>query len=112
MSKTYLKIKIVSLAAESRLIRREERRFPRGRRNHPVCEGLRAHRTYDVRNEARAALLAYGYLRGRPYGAMEAKTYTSPDWTRVAALVSKYGPARVTPQVIREWADTEALVGA
>jgi hypothetical protein len=36
-------------------------------------EELRRHRQGIVGNEARASLLAYGFLRGRPYAAMEAR---------------------------------------
>ena len=37
---------------------------------------LQAHRTVSVRNAARAAQLAYGFLRGVPYKVIEPKTYT------------------------------------
>ena len=37
---------------------------------------LRAHRTVEVRNAARAAQLAYGFLREVPYKVIEPKTYT------------------------------------
>lgn len=111
MSRTYLKVKIKSLAAEARIIRHEEAKFPRGRRNHQVSEGLRQHRRHDVRNEARWAQLAYGFLRGRPYHVMEAKTYSEPDWTRVAGLATKYGPGKVTYDHMIMWraADEPAL---
>ena len=83
--KTYLKVKIKTLAAEAQIIRREERRWerriylgtkynskldreePRYKvvRNHPVRVGLVAHRKTVVRHEARLSQLAYAYLRGR-----------------------------------------------
>lgn len=37
---------------------------------------LRSHRTVEVRNAARAAQLAYGFLRGVPYKVIEPKTHT------------------------------------
>lgn len=92
----YLKIKVVSLAAEAKLIRREEHRIkakPRAAGEAPPAAwfGLNSHRREDVRNEARAACLAYGYLRGRAYKQMEAKCHTKPPFTRVVDLVKKYG---------------------
>ena len=54
--------------------------------------GLRCHRTADVRNEARASLLAYGLLRGRKYARLEAKCEQEPPAKRIAELIRKYGP--------------------
>jgi len=102
---TYLKIKIMSLAAESRIIRREERRWPGPSFTRA---GLREHRIRDVRRESRAAGLAYGYLRGRHYRQLEAKCRDDnhPDWDRVVSLVAKYGiqpDKRVVAQELTEW---------
>lgn len=103
MSHIYLKMKIKSLAAEAQIIRREERRFKRG--DHPIRVGLSAHRRIDVRQEARAAGLAYGFLRGRDYRRLEAKTHTKPDWARVEKLALKYGvdDQRDLKQRFAEW---------
>ena len=84
----YLKVKIKSLSAEASIIRREERRFPD--KKHPVRRGLRDHRKVAVRREARAALLAYGFLRGRPLGKLEAKSRHEPDWKNVQRMVERY----------------------
>jgi hypothetical protein len=84
--KTYLKIKIKSLAAEARIIRGEERKWPG-----PLRAGLRKHRLRDVRAEARYALLAYGFLRHRPLAAVEGKARSEPCWERVQKLAEKYG---------------------
>lgn len=91
MSIVYLRVKIRSLAEEARIIRKEERRFPKGSRNNEVYFGLHTHRTYDVRNEARHALLAYAFLRHRPYRTVEPKCHTEPLWDRVWTLIKKYG---------------------
>lgn len=48
------------------------------------------HRTIVVRKEARAALLAYAFLRGKTYRSCEAMTETLPNWKRVEELVVKY----------------------
>jgi hypothetical protein len=121
MSKTYLKIKIVSLMAEAKLIRKEENKFKQRRRD--ACEyiktldsdhnssalsqykditdtfwGLKDHRKNAVGSESRVACIAYGYLRGRPYRVVENPPtwmgrylYKGPDMNRVYALVHKYG---------------------
>jgi hypothetical protein len=97
-----MKVKIKSLAAESRIIRQEERRAigrfvmvldqPGGLRyeEHPAREELHLHRVGTVRHEARATLIAYGYLRGLRLRQMEA-TDSYQDWSRVKAMVVKYG---------------------
>ena len=92
-TKTYLRIKILSLQAEARLIRREEARWVKrdGKKDHPIRMGLMVHRKRDVRNEQRSALLAYAFLRGRKYNQLEKKCYTQPNWQRVIDLATKYG---------------------
>ena len=112
-----LKIKIMSLAAEARIIRSQEirnrdrlRKLYRTQRYKPEKHGhlgvqygsMRQHRMFDVRNEARAALIAYGFLRGREYKAIEAKPQSSPNWDRARALALKYGGLRAKSQ-IDEW---------
>jgi hypothetical protein len=134
----YLKIKVVSLAAEATLIRNAENRIKFGReieysyvnektgetvtkqkrvkrkRNEiqdAVFWGLRNHRIEDVRSEARAAQVAYGYLRGKTYEQVEGGTLTSPNWSRVYTLVEKYGRhtnRRLDHQAVREWSGQAA----
>lgn len=82
-----LRVKIKSLAAESKIIRHEELRS-RGE----FRAELWRHRTGDVRSEARVAHLAYGFIRGRKYEEMEAKALFPPNWERVRQLVKKFGP--------------------
>lgn len=111
--KTYLKIKICSLAAEAKIIKREERRWFKHisskaisdpnkmgepirikhfyKKDHPLRMALRAHRIDDVRTECRSAHIAYGYLRGRCYKQIENKCYVAPNWERIAELIRKYG---------------------
>lgn len=78
-------MKIKSLAAEALIIRHAEKRYPKER------AALHSHRTHDVRQEARSALLAYGFLRGRELERLERKGSRPIDEKRVAALVKKYG---------------------
>jgi hypothetical protein len=90
--RVFLRVKIKSLAAESRIIRSEKRKT-----NDPdLKQSLNRHRTWDVRNEARATLIAYGYLRGRKFSEVEPlcknpnfrKLYIMP---KVKSMVDKYG---------------------
>lgn len=103
--KTFLKIKIKSLAAEAKIIKLEEQKWKPIRLKkvhendnepnepHPFFWSLRHHRLYEVRTECRAALLAYGYLRGRTYKQIENKSHdgSPPNMARVAELVRKFG---------------------
>lgn len=82
----FLKVKIKALAAEARIIRIEELRS-----HGELRSALYKHRVYDVRAEARATQIAYGYLRGRLFIVIEPNAQTVPDWKRVEAMVKKYG---------------------
>ena len=110
MSVKFLKIKLKSLAAESRFIRREERRtYNRfGKCVNPALrEALYLHRIIIVRDEARATLLAYGFLRGRTYRQMENSNRSYPPLGKVARMVRKYGsyPSEMDAlNAVREWA--------
>ncbi len=94
----YLKIKIVSLAAESRLIRSAERewkktkRHPRNRNKNAeeIFFGLKDHRKGIVRDEARWAQIAYGFLRGLRYDQVERPKRKPVNRKRVAELAVKY----------------------
>lgn len=97
LHRIYLKVKIKSLAAESQIIRKEEKRsWMEAQRN-----GLHTHRVIDVRQETRAALLAYAYLRGRPITSCEVKPKggfyralaLNPVFKRAQQIVKKYGTA-------------------
>ena len=90
MSIRFLKVKIKSLTAESRIIRLEESRS-RGE----LRDSLRAHRQHEVRRETRATQLAYGYLRGRERKRIEPGAVTEPDWERVKQMVKKYSANRM-----------------
>lgn len=122
----YLKVKVCSLAAEARIIRRQEervkRRARRGRErlraagntkvgsglsdaDRDIWHGLRSHRT-GLRTDLRHAHLAYGFLRGRKYRQMEQWCLEEPDWDEVQDLVVRYrGKAddREIRQHFSEW---------
>lgn len=109
MTKTFLKIKIKSLAEEARIIKQEERKWG-GR--HIMRRDLHEHRVNVVRKEIRASLLVYGFLRGRSYNRVEGKCHDSPDWKRVAAILKKFceEDERVWKQRFAEWIDEATLL--
>lgn len=100
--RVYLKVKIKSLADEARIIRKEERKRP-GPSYHRTQ--LRYHRITVVKMEARAAQIAYGFIRGRRLEQLESKFHCS--WSRMRVLirarrlVAKYGPR--TPGILEEF---------
>lgn len=89
-----LKVKVKSLAAEARIIRREEMKA-RGDLRCELCH----HRRGAVRLSSREAGIAYGYIRGLTLEQMERNANT-PGWNalsdmaidRIAKMVKKYGP--------------------
>ncbi len=85
--RTYLKVKIKSLAAEAKIIRLETKRAKRA----SIRDGLALHRKGAVRFEARHTHLAYGFLRGREYRQIEQKAHTPPDWDKVRRMIERYG---------------------
>jgi hypothetical protein len=130
---TMLRIKIASLAAEGRLIRKAENRKRKFRAANPIVaaeiakrvatnerrlagvqgratrletieapvfrpyypeevrNSLFKHRTVDVRREARCALLAYAYLKGKPYWAIEPTMKRPPNFVRVEEMARSFG---------------------
>lgn len=89
----FLKVKIKSLAEESRIIRLEEHRAKRhGRRD--LRQSLAGHRRGIVRRESRHTLLAYAYLRIKTYRSCERVSHNEPDWDSVRRMVEKYGPPK------------------
>lgn len=114
MSVVYLKVKICSLAAEGAIIHRMEHRWKKRWRSDKdeTFFGLQGHRKAEVRPEQRAAMLAYGFLRGRAYRSIEFKCYEPPNWLRVAELVRKYGPPVAKESAalaIKAWAEIDPL---
>lgn len=91
----FLKVKVKSLAAEAKIIKREEQRIGCATvERQSVVSQLSQHRKHTVRREARHSLLALGYLRGRSYRTMEQTCHRDPDWEAVHRMIKKYGPPR------------------
>lgn len=91
MQYPFLRVKIKSLAAEAKIIRREEAKYRPQVSENGIYESLHNHRTYDVRNEARSAQLAYGLLRGIEYSRIESKCYDPPNESRIRDNVVRFG---------------------
>lgn len=94
------RVKIKSLAAESKIIRHEEKRLD-GQSSDRGC--LRHHRVSVVRNEQRSTLLAYAYLRGVPYCAVEGRSVKPIDAKAVCRIVRSLSWSQVEPEKIDEW---------
>ena len=133
MSITYLKVKIKSLADEAKIIRKEEQKALRKASYHrykqdetstkgaySLYRNLKLHRHHPVGSESRAALIAYGYLRGLKYSQLEKpkvsmgfKKFTRPDgvieyWEllpkRAYTLICKYGLDKKLPfETFEKW---------
>lgn len=84
----FLKVKIKSLAAEAKIIRLEEER------RKDLQSLLAEHRRGIVRHEQRHTLLAYGFLRGTPYLAIEPKCHEKPDGAKIWKMIDRYGVIR------------------
>jgi hypothetical protein len=87
-----LRVKLKSLAAEARIIRREEART-RG----AIQSELRWHRTQDVRCEARLSCIAYGLIRGKSTDRLEPRVrpgneLSESHWKAIGAMLKKFGP--------------------
>lgn len=106
-----LRVKIKSLAAESRIIRREAHRY-RGEDNEFVRGQLHSHRVCVVRFESRATQWAYAYLRGVPYKVIEPDAKLQKDELRLligraAKIAWKFDgwPSKASEEDIRNWLD-------
>lgn len=134
MQVTALKVKIKNLAAEALIIRLEEdkalcrgrggaaytpsgtpggdkkpKRKPSPHRDEVKYRSLREHRVFDVRREQRASLLAYAFIRGKSYAAVEKPHKdNTPDLDRVQKLVEKFGgmpykPCKCPRETVVAW---------
>lgn len=90
--KSFLRIKIVSLGAEIRLIRNDVRRWKYRRDRDHNFWGLRHHADW-LAPKARHALIAYGFLNGKSYAEVENRCHRVgvPDWSRVKANLKYSG---------------------
>ena len=90
-----LKIKVKSLAAEAKIIRKEERKSSGDVRNE-----MWEHRTRYLRRIARNTHLAYGIIRGLSVKDMEPNPSSDPDWKAIDRMIKEYGDGRSTDQYL------------
>ena len=83
-----LKIKLKSLAAEARIIRKEELKN-KGKWAWQA-DSFWIHRTQHLRPITRATHVAYGLLRGLEYLQIEPTAKSQPHWGKVKDMISKY----------------------
>ena len=100
-----LRVNLQSLVAESRIIRREERRAGIVYR----CE-LHTHRVTTVREETRYTHLALGFVRGRSYQQIERNAHKAPELKRLLRKINDkgatywgYGIYKVSEDVVKQW---------
>lgn len=82
-----LRIKLKSLAAEARIIRKEEQRT-----HGALRQELYLHRIGIVRQAARDTHIAYGLIKGRTLDQIEPKRHSEPNWDNIEKMLKKYGP--------------------
>lgn len=118
---TKLKVNIKSLAAEAKIIRREESKLKK-RLEGPLDASLRSkmcvtlmklreHRKGPLRQETRVSQLAYAFLRGLPYSAVEAKVRDTEDWNylllyrKIADKLNRHAPygVKYSKEQIKDW---------
>lgn len=96
-----LRVKLKSLTAESRIIRREEVRTWG-----PLQLELRAHRVGVVRNEARYSHIAYCLIRGRKFSEIEPiyqERLSDTAFAKIGAMLAKFANRLDTGLAMR-WA--------
>lgn len=103
----FLKIKLKNLLDETRMIQGYEEKLKQklmaldpsstsAIHYRTLLQQMIEHRRSDIRDEVRATLLAYGYIRGRAYAQIEQTRNPEPlPWKmrrleRVARMVNKY----------------------
>lgn len=110
-----LQIKLMSLAAESQIIRRKRAQWlARARRANTEEKRTRALNTFDslhfhrvniVRKECRLSHLAYGFLRGMDYKRMERTCHEKPNFEKVLNIVLRFSKedSRIVKQRFEQW---------
>lgn len=62
----------------------------------PAYQSLHGHRKGTVRHVARENLLAYGFLRGMPYAAMEGRCDEAPNFESIKKIAARFSDATLT----------------
>lgn len=113
----HLRVKLKTLAAESRIIRKEEQKAKRRARNSSVPEmraayyqayrHFRDHRRGVVRRAARHTLLALGFLRGKTYAELEPYSEKEPSWSHVHGNAVRFSVPEWKARMTKNFEDEE-----
>jgi len=101
-----LKVKIVSLMLEARIIREVEQA-----NGGVLREELHNHRVNEVRKAARNAQLAYAFTRGVPLAKVEPfhRVHNPRNTKEVERLCRKYGPRLFKAEDLQAWFKGETV---
>lgn len=80
-----LKVKVLSLAAELKIIRKEMKN-----QKYEISI-LGRHLRNVVKPACREANIAYALVKGKLYSQIETKPKTEPNWKRIAVMLMKFG---------------------
>jgi len=115
-----IRVKLKSLACEAKIIRKDEIKAKRiaqklakkrgmSVEDSIVRQSLYLHRIHVLRPEARAAHLAYAFMRNKSYASTEIPrdehSLTFAVKTRVQAILKKYHSYDITMEDVQEWID-------
>lgn len=123
--RSFLKVKVNGLAHEQRILRKylNSLRKRAGKRSagpgdgaqytpneRKAFDGMYRHSKDELGPELRHSNLANGFLKKRPYTAMEMYCRKIPDWDRVERMVMKFGidDPRNLRQSFAAWKDASA----
>ncbi len=92
-----------------------ERRAERKKLRHPET-GPQRSRLWDdkreMKDKGRHYLLAYAFVRGRPYSSQEAKCKSAPSLSWIASIIGEAGGVEPTPEVLQAWIAGETVAKA
>jgi hypothetical protein len=94
-----LRVNIKSLAAESQIIKKAERRY----KNEEIKASLRNHRCKEVRRESRITQLTMAAIKGRPYRQVERTAKTEPDWKKIIGKIDRHSKDYELKQQVGLW---------
>ena len=94
-----LKINIKSLAAESQIIKKAERKY----KNEEIRNNLHLHRVKDVRKEARITQLTLAAVKGTSYEKVERSAKTEPDWKKIIGKIDRHSKNYELKQQVGKW---------
>ncbi len=94
-----LRVNIKSLAAESQIIKKAERKY----KNEDIRNSLHLHRVKDVRKESRITQLTLAAVKQIPYNRVERRARIEPNWKRIIAKVDRHSQDYDLKQQVGRW---------